>query len=527
MTKPKRKLSSYWRLIVDQRRYLLIGLAIVVSCTVVWGGLLLLSKSGPSKVRPEPAKSPKTPTGESANSSNRTKKSAKEFMAKSVMLEEEAQLKMNSSDFKMASDAYEKAAQLQKIINRDYPLSQYSDASRFVKLQLEAKNAAAEPLFLESMKCEQQAESFLKKGDFESANEAFNCAIYKQQQLNMEHRDAHRSSASRLRMLENRLAELKSKELSFKISALSRQAHSFAELEELEKSLDSLQEAALLQEQLNANFPDSSYASPKRLDEFIRRGQVAGSFSFAQELREQSKQLMQLLAQRSTSEATSLLVELKDKLQEFEEMFPLSPLIDEQLKAKIVYLHRKKEQIPDIQDQVYDAFIPVPDIEGIQMLNSEISQSLYVQVMDSNPSRNPSDVHPVDSVSWTEATVFCERMSWIMGKEVRLPTEEEFRKALSEFNSPAASDSIWSASTAKGISQPTGRKNPLPSGYFDLLGNVSEWLANEEFMESKTAYNIGGNAQDGLKTILEIPVRKLQNTERNRMIGFRIVVQSN
>lgn len=524
MIRPKKKLSGYRS--SDKRKNLWIGLVILVSCIVVWGGLLLLSQSGPRRIKPQPVKDSKTLDKTVTPITDQPQKtSAKELMAASIALEDEARLRMNSGNFEIASGKYEEALRLQKIINRDYPLSQYDDTSRLVRLQLKVKNAAAKPLFLESLECEQQADLFIEAGDLESAEEALSCAIYTQQQLNTEHRDAHQSSTSRLQQLKSRLAELESKRLNLEISALSDHARSLATLEDSEESAKLLQKAALLQEQLNADFPESSYASLTRLSEFRRREQVARSSSFAREVREQSVQLMQSLSKRNTSEAISLLAELKIKLQAFEDMFPLSSLIDEQLKAKIAYLHRKNTQLSVIQDRVYDALIPVPDVEDIQMLNTEVSQLLYVQVMDSNPSRNLSDLNPVDSVSWKEAVAFCERMSWILGKKVRLPTEKEFRKALSDLNSTEAGSLIWSISTATGILQPVGQKKPFPGGYFDLLGNVSEWLASEELLESNTANHIGGNAQDSLEAILEVPVRNLQKAERNRMVGLRIVVR--
>ena len=527
MTSPKKKFSRNRYRSASPRKRLQIGLVIIGSCIVVWGSLLLLSQSGPGKIKTQPAKASR-PLAKAVNpvADNAQKPSAEALMTTSVALEDEARVRMNSGDYETASSNYDKAARLQQRINQDYLLSQYVDASRVIRLQMEAKNAVAEPLFAESLHYERQADSFFEAGDLDSAKEALTHAIDMQQQLNETHRDARQSSVSRLQQLKSRLAELKAKELSLEISTLSERANSLAALEESEAAAKLLQEATLLQEQLNTDFPESSYASPVRVHEFRKREQVARSASLAQELEEQSVRLMQLLAERSVTEATQLLTQLNEKLRVFEEKFPLSTLIDETLKTKLAFLYRKQTQLSDIQHQVYGALIVVPNTEGVRMLSTEVSQSLYTQLMDSNPSRNLSGSNPVDSVSWTEATVFCDRMSWILGKTVRLPVEEEFRKALSGFDPAESSDSIWSASTAKGSSQPTGRKKPFSNGFFDLLGNVSEWLTSENLSESNTAYHIGGNAQDSLETILTIPIRSLKKTERNRMTGFRIVVQN-
>jgi formylglycine-generating enzyme required for sulfatase activity len=158
------------------------------------------------------------------------------------------------------------------------------------------------------------------------------------------------------------------------------------------------------------------------------------------------------------------------------------------------------------------------------MLRTEVPQALYALIMGTNPSRNRGDVNPVDSVSWTEAKSFCERLSWIMGKEVRLPTENEFRQALGRLRYVVLEEHVWSVSDADGVAQPVGTKAPFASGFYDLLGNVSEWLESIDRFESEDARHVGGHAQDRLESIFTVPMREAPRGERNRMTGFRLVV---
>jgi len=144
--------------------------------------------------------------------------------------------------------------------------------------------------------------------------------------------------------------------------------------------------------------------------------------------------------------------------------------------------------------------------------------------MGTNPSRNQGDVNPVDSVSWTEAKSFCERLSWIVGKEVRLPTENEFRQALGPLRYVVLENHVWSVSDADGVAQPVGTKEPFASGFYDLLGNVSEWLESIDRFESEDARHIGGHAQDRIEAIFTVPMRSAPRGERNRLTGFRVVV---
>jgi len=205
--------------------------------------------------------------------------------------------------------------------------------------------------------------------------------------------------------------------------------------------------------------------------------------------------------------------------------FPRSSLNDEELEVKVRYLNLVQSDLGYIQDRVYDALLPVPGVGGLRMLRTELPQALYAIMMGTNPSRNQGDVNPVDSVSWTEAKSFCERLSWVLGKEVRLPSENEFRQALGRLRYVVLEDHAWSISDANGVAQPIGKKAPFASGFYDLLGNVSEWLESGDRFASEEAHHIGGHAQDRLESIFSVPMRSAPRGERNRLTGFRVVVR--
>ena len=527
MTESKKKpLPRRQHLNKNHRRHLVVILIVVLSSFAVWGISLFLGRLGPRKIDFQSLQS-------SDDSTNAVefidemyqKMSAKELKRLSTGLEMEAQTLKYAGDYEAAALKYNRAFELQKNIDQNYSSSLQSDPSRTVRLKLEAKNAVAEPLFLKSLNLEQRADSLAETGDPDSARELLDQAIIAQQQLNDKYRDARQASALRLRQLKDKLAELKSQELYAEIKGVLERATSLKEIGEMKESGELFQEAALLQKQLNADFPDSHHASEARVNEFQKQKQIAQSALLAQEIQEKSALLEKLLALRKINEAEQLLVELKQTFQVFEESFPLSSLIDETLRTRLKYLHQQRTDLATIQDRVYDALLPVPDTKNVQMLRTDVHQSLYTLLMGANPSRNQAGSNPVDSVSWAEAKTFCERLSWILGRAVRLPTETEFRKAIGDFEpSSGASAFIWSALKTNGLSQPVGQKNPFPGGYFDLLGNVSEWLESEESKKSDTAFHIGGHVQDSLETIISVPVRNLHKTERSRLTGFRIVV---
>src|SRR5262245_42546359 len=59
-----------------------------------------------------------------------------------------------------------------------------------------------------------------------------------------------------------------------------------------------------------------------------------------------------------------------------------------------------------------------------------ITQAQWLAVMGDTPSEfSSSPNHPVDSVNWDQATMFCRRLSDQSGRPVRLPSEAEWEYA--------------------------------------------------------------------------------------------------
>jgi len=84
----------------------------------------------------------------------------------------------------------------------------------------------------------------------------------------------------------------------------------------------------------------------------------------------------------------------------------------------------------------------------------------------------------------------------------------------------------WSLSDEAAVPQGVGTKKPYSSGFYDLLGNVSEWLQSDDLTGSERAIRAGGHVRDSLDQIFKVPMREFLRRERNRMTGFRIVVEA-
>jgi formylglycine-generating enzyme required for sulfatase activity len=112
----------------------------------------------------------------------------------------------------------------------------------------------------------------------------------------------------------------------------------------------------------------------------------------------------------------------------------------------------------------------------------EVTQGQWKSLMGDNPSKfTGNDDLPVEAVSWEDAQGFCQRLSKLTGRRVRLPTEEEWeyacRAGTTDKYGGTDSEKELAGCAAFGVdrTQPVGRKKPNAWGLYDMLGNVWEW----------------------------------------------------
>jgi len=136
--------------------------------------------------------------------------------------------------------------------------------------------------------------------------------------------------------------------------------------------------------------------------------------------------------------------------------------------------------------------------KSILMSKTEVTQRVYQQVLNSNPSLVISPSLPVYNITFEQAITFCNRLSEIEGFEKcytingnsitwsskangwRLPTEAEWEfacRAGTETDYPADDMSLLSwYNINSGIKpHPVADKEPNAFGLYDMNGNVREW----------------------------------------------------
>ena len=352
---------------------------------------------------------------------------AERLLLVSLDLESKAEALARSRDYANARAKYLEAHEQQKQINETFPLSSAYNVGRATRLQRQARYFTAEPLLQRSLALENEADLLIEAKEWKEAEERLKQAMDLQDKLNREYRGTNQASVSRLEALRVKLVGILSGQSYLEVQRVAKLADERRAANENLEAAAIYQEAARLQRQLNENYRDSPYASSERLSEYQRKSQTSESFELGLEIERNHDFMQQLLSERRTFEAAEVIVLLRRDIRQMQESFPRSSLNDDDLQLKIRYLNLVQSDLGFIQDRIYGALLPIPEIEAWRMLRTEVSQALYSLIMGTNPSRNQGDLRPVDSISWLEAKNFCERLSWILGQPVRLPTEKEFR----------------------------------------------------------------------------------------------------
>ena len=130
--------------------------------------------------------------------------------------------------------------------------------------------------------------------------------------------------------------------------------------------------------------------------------------------------------------------------------------------------------------------------QGFYLGKHEVKQTHWEKVMGSNPSHFKGGDRPVESVSWTDVTSFCYKLTELerkagrlpAGMAYQLPTEAQWEYACRAGTTTAYSfgDELTSDQAnirvAHDETTDVGQYPANPWGFHDMHGNVTEWCAD-------------------------------------------------
>ena len=117
--------------------------------------------------------------------------------------------------------------------------------------------------------------------------------------------------------------------------------------------------------------------------------------------------------------------------------------------------------------------------QGFWLLETEVTQQMWEDIMKENPSKNKGPQNPVENVSWNECQKFCVELSQAADFSAFLPTESQWEYACrAGTETPFAVDcneAAWYRNNSDGQTHEVAKKQPNAWGLYDMHGNVCEW----------------------------------------------------
>ncbi len=443
----------------------------------------------------------------------------------SVEAERRAREALSAGEAEAAEEAYRVAFQEQEAINLHFPGSARRSAVRLSALRDTLTELEIRPLLEASEASAQEARGHVKEGDLEAARAAMTAAIELQEQINREYRATRFASLARLQALSRELLDFDAGFEAAQVEALMAAGMKHLEVGNHEAAEDAFGQALARQRELNSTYPRSQYASLQGEARLGILRETAASAGAMAEVHKINERMMADLRARRVVSASSQVPALFRDIQGVREKYPRSELLSEALLLKARYLNSMREDFAAIQDSVYARLVDVPGHPGRQMHSTEVAQALYLRVMGNNPAAHRGADHPVETVTHREAAAFCERLGWVLGRPVRLPTPVEYEAAVGSQEGRGISAEAWTSQNSNRETQVVGSKQFNDHGFHDLLGNVSEWTNAQNPENPEEALVMGGSVRDNPVRLLSLPSAYYNRNDRNRLIGFRFIVE--
>jgi tetratricopeptide (TPR) repeat protein len=434
--------------------------------------------------------------------------------AESERVERQGHAALEGGDLDRAVTLLGEAREMQLRANGRFPDGAGADIRRVVLLEGELEKVRVEPMFKEIAALEKDGKAALGKGDWEGALAKFEQALGKQGTLHLDFPDSPRVNAGRLAELNALVEKAKSwqdlqhvRGMAFQAWDLAHKGRHLEAARMYKQALGGLQgfgakgrsgEAEKLRSDIRSGMDNSASL---HFDTVFSRGWEAVGKSL------------------SSGKVPAALAAVEGMRAVYDELArEFTGLVEkyEGTRERLEFMEKRKARVGLMAEELRKELVAVPGKPGWWMLRYEVWQDLYSALVDvENPSREKGGDYPVESVTVVEAGEFAKRAGWLLGDKVVLPSGDLFFAAAGTPGAPrdialGPSGVLWKVRTG----------DPNKAGFYNLWGNVGEWLEPE----GEKAFHAGGNYLDSPESVFKEPVREVTVRDRNRLVGFRIAL---
>jgi uncharacterized membrane protein len=447
------------------------------------------------------------------------------LIAQSIRLEEQALEAWDAGNIESALDLIKGAQRIQNEINEFHPRSSNRNAARLQQIRNLVITWQTLPLAEEADRLKESALELVDEGRFDQATVTINQALEIQRSLNRDYRKSRYSTLARLKMFEDAALAVEVAPEIARVGSLVKSAEKALAAGDSELAFSRAEEAETLHQQVMTEYSQRGSAQLTRLEEIRVLKETAASQTAYDNIQAYRTVAHKALKARDLTQFNGVVSDWFRETQSMADKFQRSKHLSELDPEEVTYLHQNRSEIPAIMDLVYASLVPVPDHPQLKGFRTEVSQTLFISVMGTNPSSEVNQLGPVESVTWEEARLFTKRLGWILGRPVSLPANPVFRSMLGNPDDSSDRNKAWSSSNSGRETKETGALGANPNGFHDLLGNVAEWIGSDSENLPTYVTAIGGSARDSAARLSTVPEDSRSPIERNRFIGFRFVVQ--
>lgn len=189
------------------------------------------------------------------------------------------------------------------------------------------------------------------------------------------------------------------------------------------------------------------------------------------------------------------------------------------------------------------------EIEPFLLFKFPVTQDIYIEITNENPSTFKGEFLPVETVTFKDAVMFCNKLSilndltscYLIHNEseeiifeksangFRLPTEAEWEYACKAGTTGIRYGELdliaWYKDNSENKTHNVGQKKPNTWGLYDMLGNVWEWCSDLYDTEVYGSYRIfrGGGFCDAERSVMATTRRRSHPLKfKIDDLGFRI-----